>query len=114
MMKRLVCCFGFVLLALSLFSQSNHWWRAELVREDGNIIPFNFLSKKEKGKQVWYIRNASERLKVDNFKQVQDSMFVSMPLFESDFRLRLKDASMEGVWIKGTSTKEQVMQTIIT
>ena len=113
MIKRLTCCSGFVLLTLSLFSQHNQWWRAELKRPDGIIIPFNFEAKFENGQPAWYIRNAGERLKVDNFQPAQDSIIVSMPLFESDFRLKPSDGLMEGVWIKGTSGNDQVMPTVI-
>ena len=102
-----------LLFSLSLFSQKNlreGWWKAELRRADGISIPFNFEVKIVGEKKILFIRNAGERIKVDQLSFRKDSVFIQMPVFESRFRARLlKDGSLEGVWIKGTSSKDQVM-----
>lgn len=89
------------------------WWRAELRRSDGQAIVFNFEWKIENGKPAWYIRNASERIKVTDIQPAKksDSMVINMPLFESQFRIK-KDKSgnlLTGNWYKGGAVKTQVI-----
>ncbi|MFT3935995.1 MAG: TlpA disulfide reductase family protein [Chitinophagaceae bacterium] len=87
------------------------FWRAQLLRADGQSIVFNFEWRSEKGNPVWIIRNAGERLRVTDIKTEGDSLFVQMPLFESQFKIKKdKDSkTLSGVWIKGGSVKTQVM-----
>jgi thiol-disulfide isomerase/thioredoxin len=82
-------------------------WTATLLREDGFQIPFGLDFKQENGKLVCYILNGSERMKTENIVGSGDSILISMPVFESYFRLKAttKD-SLTGVWIKGGSTKD--------
>ena len=102
-----------LLFSLNLFSQKNlqeGWWRAELKRSDGVIIPFNFEVKSAGGKKILFIRNAAERIKVDQLSFTEDSFFIQMPVFESRFSAKIrKDGSLQGVWIRGTSSRDQVM-----
>jgi peroxiredoxin len=80
-----------------------------LHRSDGNIIPFSFEWKTEKGKTVWYIHNAQEKIKVDNIVTAGDSLIIQMPVFESQFRVRYSNNTLSGLWLKGGSVKTQVM-----
>ena len=76
-------------------------WRGEIIRADGNSIPFNFQTKFIAGRIILYVINGSERLLVDNIHQSGDSLFIVMPFFDSHFELRiLNDTTMEGHWIK--------------
>jgi len=90
---------------------TGNWWRAQLHRTDGRNIVFNFEWITEKGKAVWYIRNAGERLRVTDIQVKGDSMIVQMPLFESQFRIKKENqgASLSGVWIKGGAIRTQVI-----
>ena len=88
---------------------SGTWWRAQLHRQDGQNIVFNFEWTTEKGKPVWYIRNAAERLRVNNIKEKGDSLIIEMPLFESQFRIKKEADGLTGNWIKGGAFKTQVM-----
>ena len=85
------------------------WWGAKLIRIDGNAIAFNFEWKTENGKPVWYIRNAREKIKVNNIIAEGDSLFVQMPVFESQFRVKKTGQTLTGVWIKGGAVKTQVI-----
>ena len=85
------------------------WWSAKLHRADGNVIAFTFEWKTLQGKPVWYIKNAAEKIKVDNIKEVGDSFFIQMPVFESQFRIKKTNKELSGVWIKGGSLKTQVI-----
>jgi peroxiredoxin len=84
-------------------------WVAHLTREDGNNIIFTFEWKLVKGKSVWYIKNAAERIKVDKITTSGDSVFVQMPVFESQFRFVLKDKNIDGIWVKRGAVKTQVL-----
>ena len=84
-------------------------WGAQLHRTDSSNIPFTFEWKTEKGKQVWYIRNAAERIKVTNIALNGDSLFVQMPVFESQFRLKKTGNKLSGVWIKNGAVKTLVI-----
>jgi len=85
-------------------------WRGELHRADGQVISFHFDIRTEKNKTVLYVINASERLRIDKIKLTRDSVFIEMPVFESNFAIkRVSDHQWEGVWIKGGSVKQQLM-----
>src|SRR5258708_38864259 len=98
----------FTVLSTTLQAQQG-WWSAKLHRSDGNAIAFTFEWKTEKGKPVWYIHNAAEKIKVDNITASGDSFIVQMPVFESQFRLQYSNKKLTGVWLKGSSTKTQVI-----
>jgi thiol-disulfide isomerase/thioredoxin len=85
-------------------------WRGEIIRSDGNTIPFNFQTKLVAGKIVLYVINGSERLLVDNVRQQGDSFFITMPFFDSHFDLLiLNDHALEGQWIKNYGNRLAVV-----
>ncbi len=100
----------FVLLSVNLacIAQTSVW-SAQLVRSDGNNIRFTFAWKTEKGKPVWYISNADEKIKANNIVSVGDSLIVQMPVFESQFRVKKTGNTIEGFWIKGGALKTTVL-----
>jgi thiol-disulfide isomerase/thioredoxin len=113
-MKRLhwllVFCIGFLGPAFTQTKMKTGWWKASLLREDGNHIVFNVEVKYENGKPVWYVRNAKERIAVSNIEVKNDSVIVRMPVFESYFYLRNADNLMlHGSWVRGTGGADQVM-----
>ena len=85
-------------------------WKATLVREDGNEIPFNIDVVKQPNKTILYVINASERLRVDSVKIIGDSIFIKMPVFESSFKAKMANDEWNGVWTKGTSSSDQIMK----
>jgi peroxiredoxin len=89
------------------------WWRGQLHREDGHNIIFNFEWTTDKGKIVWFFRNASERIRVTDIQVKKDSVIVQMPLFESQFRLKKSGDGLTGNWIKGGAIKTQVMRVTV-
>ena len=79
----------------------NGQWRALLVRNDGNDIAFNFDVKDSAGKQVLYLRNAGERILVDEITHAGDSLFIKFPFYESQLRARVTpEGNLEGVWLR--------------
>jgi thiol-disulfide isomerase/thioredoxin len=116
-MKKIPWMIGFITV-LTLHAAANAplpagWWRATLQRADGNTIDFNVAMQYKNGKPLWLIRNATEKIQVTGIEQKQDSIFVKMPLFESEFRLQqVNNNTLRGVWIKSTANATQVMPVI--
>ena len=99
---------------ISACSQSNSdfkpgIWRGSLLTESGAEIPFNFEVKDSLGKKALTIFNSEERFSVDEITQKGDSIFIQMPLFDSEIKGILKDNKIEGVWIKHLADKDAVM-----
>jgi thiol-disulfide isomerase/thioredoxin len=104
---RILFSFLFVIASFAASSQQG-WWQAQLHREDGNNIVFTFEWNTEQGKPVWYIHNASEKIRVPDIRRIGDSLIIQMPVFESQFRLIYRDNKLQGVWLKGSSGATQV------
>ncbi|MBG6234499.1 thiol-disulfide isomerase/thioredoxin [Pedobacter sp. CAN_A7] len=100
----------FTLTANAQSSLQTGSWNANLHREDGKKIVFNLAIEKENGKTRLYVVNEPEKMLVDDVRQVKDSLFINMPLFESSFKLKIisKD-SLAGTWIKKGSLKTNEM-----
>lgn len=109
MIKSLSFLFCLFLIIHSNAQIKNGWYRAEIKRADGEVIVFNAEAVLKNTKTILYIRNASERLLVDNIKRKADSVFIDMPFFESSFKLKVQnDFSLTGIWIKGTSREQNL------
>ena len=99
---------------MSACSQSNSdftagIWRGSLLTESGPEIPFNFEVKDSLNKKSITIFNSEERFVVNEITQKGDSIFIQMPLFDSEIKGLLKDNKIEGVWIKHLADKDAVM-----
>jgi thiol-disulfide isomerase/thioredoxin len=84
-------------------------WRGAIKTGSGTEIPFNFLVNNLKNKQHIVIINGAERLKVDNITEKSDSVFIKMPLFDSEFRLKLDRGNLKGHWIRHLGDKDVAM-----
>jgi len=79
----------------------NGVWRGDIQRKDGNHIIFNFEVRDSAGRKILYIRNAGERLLVEEIRVVGDSVLIQLPFFESQFRTVLTPGgNLQGVWLK--------------
>ncbi|HEY5464493.1 MAG TPA: TlpA disulfide reductase family protein [Hanamia sp.] len=103
-----ICLVGFACCDAQLSQQMNSSWLVTLQRKDGRQVPFQMERQQEKDKIVLYIINAKERIKITNVQTARDSLFFTMPAFESSFRLQLlRDGDMRGTYIKGTAGATQ-------
>jgi thiol-disulfide isomerase/thioredoxin len=84
-------------------------WRGVLTSPSGNNLPFNFNVTTVNDKQQLTIINGAERFKVTDIKQKGDSVFIHMPLFNSEFKLKYEGASLKGKWIKHYGDKDAAM-----
>jgi thiol-disulfide isomerase/thioredoxin len=102
-----------ILLAMNVSAQVDlkpGRWNATLKRSDGRNIPFELDIKLADGKIVCDILNGTERLKTETVIQSKDSLLISMPVFESYFKVRaIGNDSLNGVWIKRGAEKDLVM-----
>jgi len=84
-------------------------WRGVLKTASGNNLPFNFTLTDTVGTPLITIMNGDERLKVTDVKVNGDSVFIHMPLFDSEFKLRVEANYLVGKWIKHLGVKDAVM-----
>lgn len=99
---------GFLCSEAQISKRISGSWLVTLQRKDAKEVPFLLESQHEKGKLALHVVNAKERIEINNVKVAGDSLFFTMPVFESSFRLQgLPGGDMRGVYIKGTSGATQ-------
>lgn len=111
-LKNLSFTFLVLLIVSTSFAQSKlkaGIWRGALKTSSGNELPFNFEVKENAGRQELFIMNGTERIKVTDLKQRKDSLFIHMPLFNSEFKLKFKGTALEGNWIKHYADRDMAM-----
>lgn len=87
---------------------SNGIWRGALLTSAGKEIPFNFEITDTAGKKQMTIFNGAERFKVNDINVNGDSVAIKMPLFESEFKLKLTKEGMAGQFIKHLADSDAV------
>lgn len=65
----------------------------------GQPLPFNFEIKEENEKIVFVIHNAEERIVCDITDVRGDSMFVHLPVFDSEIKIHIEGDRLRGKWI---------------
>lgn len=93
--------FLFVCLFVNAAKLKIGTYRAVLLLNAENSIelPFNFDVKYNGKKPVIIIKNADERISVDEINIKGDSVNFKMPVFDTEFRTVLKGDTLIGVWI---------------
>src|ERR1700741_5138359 len=93
----------FLVLSLGTFSQAlkKGVWQGKLtLNEKENIVlPFNFETKPAGKKNILFIWNGEECIKVDEVFLKKDSLNFKMPVFDSEFKTKNYGDSLVGVWI---------------
>ncbi|MFD0752100.1 TlpA disulfide reductase family protein [Mucilaginibacter calamicampi] len=84
-------------------------WRGALKTASGNEIPFNFEITDTAGKKQMTIFNGSERFKVTDVNIKGDSVAIKMPLFDSEFKLKIEKDVLIGKWIKHLADSDAVL-----
>lgn len=85
-------------------------WRATLTTASAQQIPFNFEVSSVGGKQQLAIINSSEHFKVTDVISKGDSVFIKMPLFDSEFRLKQSGNNLQGVFVRHLGEKDQQIE----
>lgn len=91
-------------LALSAQAQTHIGegiWRGTLTLDENKKIevPFTFNVFYADGQPTLTVFNAEERIVVEEVNIQNDSLFFKMPVFDNEFRCRLFQGLMKGVWI---------------
>ena len=80
-------------------------WTGALHRPDGHSIVFNFELTTRQNKPVIYLLNGTDKFLVDGIHFQNDSVFIQMPVFESQFKAKVVAPNLwQGTWRKGTAT----------
>ena len=112
MKRSLFCLSGAFLLSTGLclaqHRLQNGIWRGVLKTPDQQDLPFNFEVKEVAGKQQLNIINGAERFNVPDVHTAGDSVFIKMPLFDSEFKLKLQNGALQGTWIKHLADRDNV------
>ncbi|GAB2702614.1 hypothetical protein GCM10027037_30240 [Mucilaginibacter koreensis] len=97
-------------ITLSSFAQKlkTGTWRGVLTTETKHEIPFNFTIKDTAGRQLMTIINGNERFKVTEISAKGDSVFINMPLFDSEFRLKKQGQILTGNWVKHLGERDAI------
>lgn len=72
-------------------------WRAVLFLPDGEL-PFNFELKKVNAGYEITIINGEEKIKVDEITLTRDSLFARLPVYDSEIRVKIDNATLKGEW----------------
>lgn len=84
-------------------------WRGALKTASGKDLPFNFEVKDTAGRQQLAIINGAERFKVTDVKTIGDSVFITMPLFDSEFKLKLDASGLTGKWVRHLGLRDALI-----
>jgi thiol-disulfide isomerase/thioredoxin len=84
-------------------------WRGVLTTASAKQIPFNFDVNNAGNKQELAIINSTERFKVTDVTGKEDSVFVKMPLFDSEFRLKQDGNTLTGHYIRHLGDRDVPM-----
>lgn len=98
--------FLFIIFSLSMHTLlAQHIFTGVLKRPDGHDIVFNFDLENRQNKTVLYLLNGNDKFLVDDIHFRNDSVFIHMPVFESQFKAKIiAPNKWEGIWEKGTSS----------
>jgi thiol-disulfide isomerase/thioredoxin len=101
MTRIVIFCF---LIPLSLFSQTGKplkegQWNAHLQLNDSIFLPIRMSIDYGSKQCQMLIANANEQIIVNEISFVDDSVFIKMPVFDSEFRCKNFGDSLSGVWI---------------
>jgi len=88
------------LLALSQNVLMPGTWHAAIKNSTGVEIPFNFEVNDSLGHVRLAIVNGAEHFLVPDIKTVGDSLFIHMPLFDSEFKAKFNGINLTGKWIR--------------
>lgn len=70
-----------------------------VLQMQGTELPFRFELARHDGKPAMIIYNADERIVCDEVELKGDSLFITLPLYNSRFLLKAGQNELQGVWI---------------
>jgi peroxiredoxin len=74
-------------------------------------LPVNFMIRALDKKIIVEFINAKEHIKADEVSLLGDSLFIKMPVFDSEFKIKMvNDSAMQGVWINHGRKDKNVIE----
>lgn len=74
-------------------------WRGLLKLNDTTDLPFNFEVRNSSEGLLFDIMNVDEHIKITEIQIKGDSVFIQLPVFNSEFRVKSTSTSLTGFWI---------------
>ena len=75
------------------------YWHTEFKLNETTVLPVTFLLEKDKKKIRLFVRNADESIEVKEIIQKKDSLFITLPAFDSQLKARIvKRNKIVGNW----------------
>ena len=84
-------------------------WRGALKLNDSTELPFNFEVKYELEIYSVVFINGTERIPTYEITIQKDSVFIHMPVFDSEFRCKNYGDSLKGIWINHARKEKNVV-----
>lgn len=81
-------------------------WRAVL-NIHGNELPFNFELTEKGGSYIIYIQNGLEKIEVNEITLQNDSLFIRLPVYDSEIHAAISSNRMEGTWFNFSRTDQR-------
>ncbi len=85
-------------------------WRAEMDLQNSHMLPFNVKIEIKDSQTIATFINAEEEIKTEEIYFKNDSVFIKMPIFDSEFHLKIvKDSLLEGNWVNYYKSADYVI-----
>jgi thiol-disulfide isomerase/thioredoxin len=89
-------------------------WRAILALHGNVELPFNFSMEEKNNKIIIVFVNGNERIEANEVRMTSDSIFIKMPVFDSEIKAKIfyfesKPVSMMGVFINHARTTDNII-----
>ena len=81
-------------------------WRGTFFLNDSTLMPFRF----EVSDSGFVFVNAAERIATRDISMPGDSVFVTMPVFDSEFRLKISGDTLRGVFVNHQRVSNQLIR----
>ena len=62
----------------------------------GGELPFNFETREVNSRSEIFIKNGNEEIEVNEISYANDSLIIQLPVYDSEFRVRVSGDSMIG------------------
>jgi len=102
-------CFVFGICGAALNTNAQNLrqgiWHASLQLNDSISLPFQFEAKEK----AIEIINAEERIVINEIEYIGDSVFIQMPVFDSEIRCRIKGDSLTGNFLNHARTIKNIV-----
>lgn len=85
-------------------------WSGSIRLNDSITLPSDFdVEYDTQNSYVIVFKNANERIETKDIRIVGDSLFIKMPVFDSEFKVKFKDYEMDGVWINHARKNKNIL-----